>query len=39
MSKLKKEKKNPETIQNEETSLRESSYTFLRNYLNNPSPV
>ena len=39
MSKLKKEKKNLETSLNEETSLSESSYTFLRNYLNNPSPV
>ena len=39
MSKLKKDKKNAQTILNEETSLSESSYTFLRNYLNNPSPV
>ncbi|HEX8676668.1 MAG TPA: M42 family metallopeptidase [Segetibacter sp.] len=39
MSKLKKEKKNKETTLSEETSLSESSYTFLRNYLNNPSPV
>jgi putative aminopeptidase FrvX len=33
MSKSKKEKKKPETI------LTEASHTFLRNYLNNPSPV
>src|SRR4028118_1154304 len=39
MAKLKKEKKNAETNLNEEISLSESSYTFLRNYLNNPSPV
>ncbi|HKG69930.1 MAG TPA: M42 family metallopeptidase [Segetibacter sp.] len=39
MPKSKKEKKNQETILNEETFLSESSYTFLRNYLNNPSPV
>ena len=39
MSKLKKEKKNTETTLSQETSLSESSYTFLRNYLNNPSPV
>ena len=39
MPKSKKEKKNQETNLNEETFLSESSYTFLRNYLNNPSPV
>jgi putative aminopeptidase FrvX len=33
MSKSKKEKKNEETI------LTQASHTFLRNYLNNPSPV
>src|SRR3954447_13395436 len=33
MSKIKKEKKQEEPIMND------ASYTFLRNYLNNPSPV
>ncbi|MDQ6815090.1 MAG: M42 family peptidase, partial [Bacteroidota bacterium] len=33
MSKSKKEKKKEETI------LNEASHSFLRNYLNNPSPV
>ncbi len=39
MPRLKKEKNNEETISNEETILNDSSHTFLRNYLNNPSPV
>lgn len=39
MSKIKKEKKNLETSLNEDIFLSESSYTFLQNYLNNPSPV